>query len=357
MAASKQCDNDQVTIETVFRNACEKNNLRMIKRLYDRANVNNKNEFIFHIACEKGHMDLAKWVCETFRIDVCADYNVAFHLACSSGNVDLFAWLCSLRKVGIDYNYLFKVASKKKHFGMMKCLQKMGANIHTDDDFAFRYMCRSGELNGARWTYSLGGVNIRAAEDYAFRFACANGCYEIAAWLCQLYAACLPNAKTIAYCFSWARHNGHLSIIELLISLKMVPNESKKDFVEAFVQVCNNGHYELGMWMYAMIDFNVDKHLRSRRIYVLNIISKKIIDTQKIITATKDKEIEEKEKANLLNAYNFFVDLIEDGALDDSTKIDDIYGSNFKAILKCNQKVGTNIPENLLKEIYAAIDN
>ena len=51
---------------------------------------------------------------------------------------------------------------------------------------AFRYSCDYGNIEIAKWLYSLGNVNIHANNDYAFRYSCDNGHIEIAKWLYSL---------------------------------------------------------------------------------------------------------------------------------------------------------------------------
>jgi len=58
----------------------------------------------------------------------------------------------------------------------------LNANIHAQNDCAFRYACEKGHIEIAKWLHSS-NANIHAQNDYAFRLACNNGQFEVVEWL------------------------------------------------------------------------------------------------------------------------------------------------------------------------------
>ena len=57
---------------------------------------------------------------------------------------------------------------------------------HFGDEYAFRYACYFDHLETAKWVWSLGGVNHHAEFDEAFRDACVHGHLDVAKWLWSL---------------------------------------------------------------------------------------------------------------------------------------------------------------------------
>ena len=58
-------------------------------------------------------------------------------------------------------------------------------NIHAYDESAFRWTCRNGQLEVAKWLLTQ-GVHIHADDEGAFRYACYNGYLEVAKWLVRI---------------------------------------------------------------------------------------------------------------------------------------------------------------------------
>ena len=67
-------------------------------------------------------------------------------------------------------------------------------NINASNHYAFRFSCKNGHFEIAKWLYQLSvdplennqKININADNDKAFRWSCNRGHIEIAKWLYQL---------------------------------------------------------------------------------------------------------------------------------------------------------------------------
>lgn len=57
-----------------------------------------EEEFILQWACEKGHIQIAKWLLsENPEIDISVGNDYAFRASCENGRLDVAEWLCSLK--------------------------------------------------------------------------------------------------------------------------------------------------------------------------------------------------------------------------------------------------------------------
>ncbi len=113
-------------------------------------------------------------------------------------------------------------------------------NIYTtiSDDFAFRLVCKSGDLEVAKCL-----INLWSPLDlnYTFRVACQYGQLHIAKWLYELY----PNINIHDYndfAFIFACYNGHIEVIKWLYELDY-DIDNKLDYL-TFNYICNK-HIEL----------------------------------------------------------------------------------------------------------------
>jgi hypothetical protein len=85
---------------------------------------------------------------------------------------------------------------------MAKWLYSLGRVNITKNDYVFRFSCKHGDLEIAKWLYSLGGVDIHAGDDYAFRRACENGHLGTAEWLYSLGGVKVPPELSAVFCGS-----------------------------------------------------------------------------------------------------------------------------------------------------------
>ena len=146
------------------------------------------NYEIFVSACRNGQFEEAKQMHLTGEIKS-DTYDNAFYWSCESGNIEIAKWLYSLNK-GIIYNYnddAFITCCMNGHIEIAKWLYSLGnPNIHALNDLAFIRSCEFGHIEIAKWLYSLKGVNVHVLNDLPFVRSCQNNHKEIAEWLYSL---------------------------------------------------------------------------------------------------------------------------------------------------------------------------
>jgi hypothetical protein len=179
-----------------FRQAIKDGKLEEAKDLYPqlRKYINiHKNE-IFLDACDRGHLEVAKWLYSLDgKIDIHADNEIAFHQVCRRGYLEVAKWLYSL--------------------------DPENTNLHSNYDYVFRISCYSGNLELAKWVYSIDPQNtdIHALRDDAFWLACTYSHLEVAKWLIKIGIEPPKSDRTIRYPF-YIKH--HYTIYSFYIQLK-----------------------------------------------------------------------------------------------------------------------------------------
>jgi ankyrin repeat protein len=99
--------------------------------------------------------------------------------------------------------------------GNLEKLKKL-VNSGTDTQSAFRWACRNGHLNVAKWLLSIEpSIDVRRFGDAAFRSACYNGHLRVAKWLLSIE----PLIDIRAYknsTFNWACKYGQFRVAKWL---------------------------------------------------------------------------------------------------------------------------------------------
>ena len=91
------------------------------------------DEYVFQWACANGHLDIAKWMCQVFSINVSADDKFAFTYACASGHLKIAKWL----------------------------VNKHSINIHANNESAFAQACANARANVVTWFEQELGSSMR----------------------------------------------------------------------------------------------------------------------------------------------------------------------------------------------------
>lgn len=139
----------------------------------------NQYDKLFINACRSNN-PLRFCLITNYKINIHAHLEEAFQSVCEKGYIDVAKWLIEL---GDDSKY-----------GKI--------DIHAYCEEAFQRACRKGHINIAKWLMDMGPINIRATTDVAFRNACQNGHHELSSWLvtlCSSYHFTVTDENKIEY--------------------------------------------------------------------------------------------------------------------------------------------------------------
>jgi len=97
-----------------------------------KINIHANNEYVFFIACEGGHLEVAKWLYGLDeKINIHIDNEYPFCYSCYNGHLEVAKWL-----YGLD-------GAKEK------------INIHVNDERLFTVVCGDGHINCIKYLVSL----------------------------------------------------------------------------------------------------------------------------------------------------------------------------------------------------------
>ena len=215
----------------------------------------------FHLCCQNGHLDVAKWLVELSSkkdsqlLDI-HGYNNSIYddgehgqyeqwtvleACCDQGHIDVAKWLIDL--------------SRKPEFTLI--------NIHANNDRAFIRSCRQGHLNIAKWLIDLSRqadftlIDIHSGGEEAFIESCSEGHLDVAKWLINLSRE--PGFTLIDIhtwnedAFTFSCLGGYLDVAKWLIDLSREPGFTLIDIHvwndDAFIQSCQEEHFEVAKWL------------------------------------------------------------------------------------------------------------
>jgi hypothetical protein len=150
-----------------FLQNCFNGNIKYAQRLYYDSSINisiQDKELAYSVACEKGHLNIIKWLYKTKPHDssyLMYNYNhdeLAFIMSCQNGYLDIIKWL-------------YKMHPK--------------INIYEVYEFGFCQACRFGNLLVIQYLYQI-NKNILIDYDQAFLCACEKSHSKVAQWLNQI---------------------------------------------------------------------------------------------------------------------------------------------------------------------------
>lgn len=248
--------NNKITIEQLEKNLlmkiCINGNSEILDWLYltgkkinKKFNINVDQEQAFIYACTYGNIEVCKkiyeiGISEGTPIDIHAQNDKSFLNACVKNHLEVVKWLYQL---SIDINLPFDIFNKHifKSLFTVVCMEKSykiaewvfelkefktSNNFNDNIIFAFRYTCSSGLTFLAKSIYSnnLPLIDIGAKKNWVFRWACRNGHLETARWLYftynNIYNKTLDIHLKKEWAFRWACRNGYFDIIEWLFQIE-----------------------------------------------------------------------------------------------------------------------------------------
>ena len=170
--------NDDYTNTNVFQWSCRNGHLEVVKWLvetFDDIDVHAENEEAFILSCVHGYLEIAKWLFETFGdIDVHANNDEAFRYSCSYGHLEIVKWL-------------------------VKTFDDIDVHIHNEE--AFRRSCETGQLEVAKLLITI-IPDIRQNNDNYLKIANDSARYNLTEYICDqspYYKCEYKDGKPIGY--------------------------------------------------------------------------------------------------------------------------------------------------------------
>jgi len=131
-------------IRSVLYNACRRGNLIQLQKisLLELKHVKSNNNYAFHIACQYEHLEVLKWLVDTFGLTIIDERGqifYAFRWACSNGHLEVAKWLVdkfelTLDDLKSDNNHAFRSACMFGHLNILQFL--IGCFQLSEDDYS-----------------------------------------------------------------------------------------------------------------------------------------------------------------------------------------------------------------------------
>lgn len=179
----------------------------------------------FLIACEYGHLEIAKWLFSLIKGTKLYKIN-GFKSSTNNykGNLEVLKWLYSLGKIDTKTeNDAFLSLCYSGNLEACMWLYDFG-NINCFSDilrFLNRYKNKENSTKIIRWLYSLGRINI---DTYHFKSFCGYGYLELAKYF---YLILDIDEHTYNSSLYYACQNEQLDVIEWLFTVSSFDRENK----------------------------------------------------------------------------------------------------------------------------------
>ena len=167
---------------------------------------------------------------------------------CKSGNLELAKWLVDW--VGINHTFNsawgFRSACGNGHLELAKWIHGLGdIDVHVVNDHAFHMACHKGHLDVMNWLYDFGDIDVHYGDHYGFCIACQKGHLEVAKWIHRFGGI---DVLIMNHTFRMVAWNGRLDVGKWMYDLGGLNVHSNND--NAFRGACERGHEEFARWLY-----------------------------------------------------------------------------------------------------------
>jgi hypothetical protein len=250
--------------DELLRIACEHGHLDLAKYLHQRSRrpieiTYNDNE-LFQKVANRGHLPVGKWMRKTFAIDLMLIEDSPFTWSCANGQLPFAKWLWSRHAQDYDQHVrseAFLLACRNDRLEVAEWLVIAYQESDLDDpfdpredgDWVFRTTCGEDALSVLKWLIRYrpkilskrkrDGFTLSERMSDAFGRAVNAGLVHVAKWLLRIYPA-LKIRRPDDYPFRFAVEQKHTEMIQFLIT-----RVNAQDLPVKYLEV-DSKHYIIG---------------------------------------------------------------------------------------------------------------
>ena len=247
-------------------------NILILKELLDKDPSHyNDYEHYFFQACERGHLNVARWLMENHLIGMTRyDQNKIVEKccweACAHGHLKMAMWLwdlmdlCNYSLNKNDYNRAFLGAIQNNHFQAVQWMLNLGLRLdhRACNDKPFVFACLTGNIHMVKLIWNIdpqNRPNHRTDDDYMFKLACIKNNLKLAQWLWEVEPHNRPNCQIddnitfIDVCI-----NGNLKMAKWLLSIYNLGPKPKfrKTSNVALYYACLYENFHIVRWLMSL---------------------------------------------------------------------------------------------------------
>jgi hypothetical protein len=253
---------DRFGTSKYINTCCENGKLDMIKWIYEYYVAKKITKMfnlkqIFSVSCRYNQLACAQWIYSLDNtvfgsaiVRYQAWYN-ELYICCENGFIDLAKWLYSINNIR-DIKDIFNRCFRKNIIEWLLTLDD-SINIHDDGNCVFKNIGCRGDLETAKWFYSLdpiGNFDIGNVFDGTLRFKK----FDIAKWIYSLGGidANVKKNENIKHIFSY----GSLDIVKWFI--RLCDNTDTTYITNNFIIIRENTEHRNEILEFLINNYNID---------------------------------------------------------------------------------------------------
>ena len=249
--------------EYIYKNAfgisCEKGHIEIAKWIYS-LNTIKLDDIISSLgySCVKGHLEIVKWLYSLYMTNERVktkvnkkniDINRIIEVCCINGHLEIINWFYSIYESNglentIYINNSFMISCENNHLDVAKwiyplCKYTTDKEKHDTNSYIFRPVCAKGHLEIAKWLIEVDPyIDINSNNNYALNKSCENDDIKMVKWLCSIGAIITDEI------FQISCRSGYIEIVKELI---LIGNKINKnyDYNKACRMSCMHGQLEI----------------------------------------------------------------------------------------------------------------
>ncbi|CEP18663.1 hypothetical protein [Parasitella parasitica] len=158
----------------------------IINLLVTEFDANVYHETVLMLACRENHLDLVKYLVETFSISVHSHGERQLRNACLHGFVKLVAFLLQGADVHTYNDAAIQNAAYKGFSNVVELLLQAGARADANENACIQHAINNHDLRMVKCLIEKGGVDPRCNHDWPLKQTCQRGLDDILSYLIRM---------------------------------------------------------------------------------------------------------------------------------------------------------------------------